>query len=293
VSPRLDVELDKESYSAGEVLKGSVLVTEGGGSRGLEAVLEYHEEVEDYHEVATSISSGTLNEGDLTAGSSFAFELPIPEDALPNYRSEHGELYWELDVLSDEAGRDTHERRRIEVKLGEGRPVVGAEEATVAPSGRVDRNDSIVSSRRRGRGERDFFHWLPHAFLAVGVALLLVGTVLLVRKVQFVTSAERATGTVIDVSREADSDGEVTFYPVVAFTTADGSRIQFKSSTGSSPASHSTGDRVEVLYDSDDPSDAELSGFVDLWLGPGIFLLLGVGFAAVPLLIFWFRSRSA
>ena len=33
-------------------------------------------------------------------------------------RSEHGELYWEIDVKSDEMGPDTHLRRRIEVVPG-------------------------------------------------------------------------------------------------------------------------------------------------------------------------------
>jgi hypothetical protein len=299
VSPQFEVELDKELYSAGEVVKGVVLVTEGGGSRGLKAVLEYKEEVEDYLEVATRISSGTLHSGDLTAGSSFQFELPLPEDALPNYRSEHGELYWELDVVSDEAGRDTHERRRIEVRPGERRPSEGLDEEGTPGRSRVDRADSTLGgrpstrSRKRGRSkrERSLVRWLPYAFLAGGVVLLIVGAALLVRQVQFVTAAERATGTVVAVSRETDSDGEVTFYPVVRFTTAHGKEIEFKSSTGSKPASHSTGDRVEVLYDPDDPSDAQLSGFLDLWLGPGVLLLLGACFVGVPLALFWI-SRS-
>jgi hypothetical protein len=77
----------------------------------------------------------------------------------------------------------------------------------------------------------------------------------------------------------------------VSFTTANGKEIQFKSSTGSNPALHSTGDRVEVLYDPDDPGDAELSGFFDLWLLPGVVLFIGAGFVVVPFVLFWI-SRS-
>jgi hypothetical protein len=291
VSPRFDVELDRPSYSPGEVVKGSVLVTEGGDSRGLEAVLEYKEEVADYLEVATSISSGTLHSGDLVAGSSFQFELPVPQDALPNYRSEHGELYWELDVLSDEAGRDTHERRRIEVRPGVGPGAGGSDRGMVEPAARVDRVRPAVSTRRRergrsrGLGRHDVLRWLPLVFSAVGVVLLVIGAVLLVRTVQFVTTAEHATGTVIDLSRETDSEGEALFYPVVRFSTADGEEIEFKSSTGSSPPSHSTGDSVEVLYDADDPNDARLSGFLDVWIEPAIFLFIGAGFVGVPLVL--------
>jgi hypothetical protein len=115
VSPRFDLQLDRERFAPGETVKGSVLVVEGGGSRSLGVSLTYNEKTEDFFDVVTSIETGTLHEGDLTAGTSFAFELSLPADALPNYKSEHGELYWELDAKSDEAGRDTHERRRIEV----------------------------------------------------------------------------------------------------------------------------------------------------------------------------------
>jgi hypothetical protein len=115
VSPRFQLQLDRERYAPGDTVKGTILVLEGGASRALEALLEYHEETADYSEVALSIPSGPLHEGELTSGTSFEFELGLPPDALPNYKSRHGELYWELDVKSDESGRDTHERRRIEI----------------------------------------------------------------------------------------------------------------------------------------------------------------------------------
>jgi hypothetical protein len=117
MSPRLQLQLDRERYRPGEAVKGSILVLEGGGSRSLEALLEYTEETADYREVSISIPTGPLHEGDLTTGTSFEFEVSVPANALPNYKSEHGELYWEIDAKSDEVGRDTHDRRRIEIEL--------------------------------------------------------------------------------------------------------------------------------------------------------------------------------
>jgi hypothetical protein len=75
MSPRFKLELDRERYTPGETIKGTILVREGGGSRALEAILEYKEETADYSEVAISIPSGPLHEGELTAGTSFEFEL--------------------------------------------------------------------------------------------------------------------------------------------------------------------------------------------------------------------------
>ena len=115
MSPSFELQLDRDSYRPGAGVAGTVVVVEGGRSRSLEVLLAYVEETDDYLEVATSISTGHLHEGDLDAGASFRFELALPPDALPNFTSRHGWLYWRLDVKSDEPGRDSHELRRIDV----------------------------------------------------------------------------------------------------------------------------------------------------------------------------------
>jgi hypothetical protein len=117
MSTRFQLELDRERYTPGATIRGSILVLEGGDSRSLEVLLEYNEQAEDgYSAVAARISTGPLHAGNLTTGMSFDFEFALPEDALPNYRSDHGALYWQLDVKCAEPGGDTHERRRIEVE---------------------------------------------------------------------------------------------------------------------------------------------------------------------------------
>lgn len=115
MSPELELRLDRERYAPGDSIRGTIHVLEGGRSRSVEALLNHNEKTEDYAAVATSVSSGPLQAGDLATGTSFEFELALPPDAFPNYRSEHCELYWELDIKSEELGPDTHRRRRIEV----------------------------------------------------------------------------------------------------------------------------------------------------------------------------------
>lgn len=124
--------------------------------------------------------------------------------------------------------------------------------------------------------------WIYRLFYAIGAVSLVVGVVLAVRTAQFVAGAERATGTVIDLKEDySSSNGHYTYYPIVRFTTADGREIQFTSSSGSSPASESPGDEVEVLYESDDPHDAQISGFFHVWLWPAVMLPLGAMFIII------------
>jgi hypothetical protein len=115
VSPAFDVRLERDEFSAGQEVKGSVFVTSGGEARRLEIALEFHERSPDYEEVPVRLES-VLHEGDLTAGSSFDFSLTLPADALPGYRSTHGELWWEVALKCDEPlGLDERVRRRIAV----------------------------------------------------------------------------------------------------------------------------------------------------------------------------------
>ena len=71
------------------------------------------------------------------------------------------------------------------------------------------------------------------------------------------------------------------------FVTANAETIEFVSSSGSSPASESPGDRVEVLYDPDDPYGAQLSGIFHVWLGPAVLAMVGAGFVASA----WYTRR--
>jgi hypothetical protein len=143
-----------------------------------------------------------------------------------------------------------------------------------------------VSSDRLERWAKSdrFARWAPRVGLAIAIGLLVAGAATFIHTLRFVQGAERATGTVIDLSEETDSEGDVTYHPVVRFTTAEGRTVEFVSSSGaSSRVSRSVGDRVEVLYDPDDPKDAQLSGFFDLWLFPIVFAAVGVAFSVFSL----------
>jgi hypothetical protein len=110
--------------------------------------------------------------------------------------------------------------------------------------------------------------WVWRVLYVVGAGCLAGGVVTAVQAARFVSRAEHGVGTVVGMSEKRDEEGSVTTAPIVRFTTADGRRIKFVSSTWSSPPSNSPGDRVEVLYEPGDPAGARLNGFFDLWLLP-------------------------
>lgn len=71
---------------------------------------------------------------------------------------------------------------------------------------------------------------------------------------------------------------EVSYYPVVEFTTQQGETIRFRGSTGSAVPDYEVGTPVEVLYDPRNPYGAQMADFSQLWLGPAV--VTGAGLIA-------------
>ena len=115
MSLALELTLDGPGYRAGDWVRGRVAVTEGGRSRALKVALQFRERTADYSAVARTEAIEPVHYGELAAGQSFDFAIQLPADALPNCSSDHGALYWEVEVKSDEPGFDTVLHRQIEV----------------------------------------------------------------------------------------------------------------------------------------------------------------------------------
>ncbi len=104
----------------------------------------------------------------------------------------------------------------------------------------------------------------------------------------------RAGGTVVELSRSRDSEGSVSFRPVVAFRDARGIEHQFVGSLGSNSSRHSIGETVGVIYDPDAPGRARIDGFMDRFFLPLMFGGIGSIFALVGagMLAAYFRRRK-
>ena len=123
---------------------------------------------------------------------------------------------------------------------------------------------------------------------AVTVILAVVCGVIVVRTQAFLADSSTASGQVIGlVSRQScdtDDDGHRTcttvYAPRVRFTTADGRQVVFVSGTASNPPSHQEGDRVDVRYRANDPTDARIDSTTDIWLSAIVTGGLALFFAA-------------
>ena len=112
---KLRIELEDDTFAPGDAVAGRVLVADGGGSRSLEVLLRFIEESPDYRTVARTVPGAVFHSGELQAKQAVDFSIELPADALPSAWSEHAELYWELELRSDEPGLDSRLCEVIEV----------------------------------------------------------------------------------------------------------------------------------------------------------------------------------
>ena len=118
-------------------------------------------------------------------------------------------------------------------------------------------------------------------FALAGMVLLGAGVMWWQNTRNFVQSAEHADGTVIEIVRSRDRDGNTMFSPVVEFTDHQGQRREYHSNTKSNPSFYSVGDKVQILYDRDRPDSAGINHWLDLYLGPLVLIVIGAGFLFV------------
>lgn len=135
-------------------------------------------------------------------------------------------------------------------------------------------------------------YWIPRIFAGVGFVLLLSASMVITSERRFVKSAVRTTGTVTDLDFSRDSDGGGAYFPIVAFTTANGEQQTFRSRSGRNPAAYRVGDRVDVLYPAGDPAGARTAGFFSLFIGSFVLSLLAGIFSSIGFIWLWLERRA-
>lgn len=122
-------------------------------------------------------------------------------------------------------------------------------------------------------------------FGGLGIAALTGGLSWGVKRLQLMQSGVTTTATVVDleksVSKDSDGHSSVSYYPIVKFIADDGKEYQAKGSTGGSHSEYSIGQQVEIIYSPENPYEAQLTDFVQFWLGPVVLTIAGIVMATL------------
>lgn len=126
---------------------------------------------------------------------------------------------------------------------------------------------------------------LATVFLTLGLSLAVAAGVCAAFVAHENSDDSHAEGTVIELVPSGRGSSP-RYRARVEFTTAAGTEVRFLSSVSSNPPPAQVGEHVDIRYDADNPRDAQINTYWQVWFLPTLlgivgapFLLAGAGFA--------------
>ncbi len=112
--------------------------------------------------------------------------------------------------------------------------------------------------------------WIAAVFPAI---LVLAGFGLLAEAINYTTEAGSTRGEVVHVSRHYGGEGGVSYTPTIRYRRDDGRIFEAETNMASSSYDYAIGERVDILYSYDDPTEVRIDAFFPLY-GPGLILVI-------------------
>lgn len=124
--------------------------------------------------------------------------------------------------------------------------------------------------------------------IPVGIGTLLLSIYLFLQTTAFISQATKTEGEIVamrrEVSVQSDHRQQIAYYPTFQFTTANGELVQVESHGGSDPSSSfQVGQKIEVLYDPQDPHHAKINDVMQLWFLFGFTFFFAFCLLFIPL----------
>ncbi|MUL47547.1 DUF3592 domain-containing protein [Mycobacterium sp. CBMA293] len=128
---------------------------------------------------------------------------------------------------------------------------------------------------------------LARVFLTLGVSLAIAAGFCAVFVAHDNTGDSHADGTVVELVPSGRGSSP-RYRARVEFTTEAGAQIRFLSPVSSNPPPANVGEHVDIRYDANNPHDAQINTYWQVWFLPTLigiisapFLLVGGGFGIV------------
>ncbi len=130
-----------------------------------------------------------------------------------------------------------------------------------------------------------FFRLFGSIFAGVGSIFVIAGIIIAVNTRSIAGKSISAQGTVIDLvkhtSKDSDGSSFTAYYPVIKFTANSGKPIEFEANSGSNPPTYTKGQKVEILYNPQEPESAKINTLSDFWILPAMFIGMGSVFVLI------------
>jgi hypothetical protein len=114
----------------------------------------------------------------------------------------------------------------------------------------------------------------------VGFILLLIALFIFFRTRSFIGRSLQAQATVTQMVYSSSSDGG-GYSPVFRFRTLEGQEVEVAENLSSNPPQFKVGQTIEVLYDPQNPHNARIKKWFNLYFVPLLLGFLGLIFSCI------------
>jgi hypothetical protein len=121
------------------------------------------------------------------------------------------------------------------------------------------------------------------AFVAIALLFVIFGVRSFVRRRAFLRRSTAAEGAVVRVEEHKDSEGDITYAPVVQFRTSEGTVHEIEPDISTGTPRHQVGQTLPVRYDPGEPEKARITTGLYNWFAPLLLWGIAVMCAAVGL----------
>lgn len=118
-------------------------------------------------------------------------------------------------------------------------------------------------------------------FGVVGFILTALAVFFLVRTRSFMENAQQAEGTVVNMVYSHSSEGGGGYSAVYRFRTITGQEVEVRDNLSSNPPQFKVGQTIDVLYDSENPQNARIKKWFNLYFLPMLLGFLGILFGCI------------
>ena len=126
---------------------------------------------------------------------------------------------------------------------------------------------------------------LPSKLLwLIGGMMMFIGMGMIGNTVLFVSNSLTTKGRVVALHWQYVTGSDAS-RPVIEFVSEKENTIRFSPNISSNPPMYDIGEIVEVIYDPQNPQNANIDQFLILWLSPLTIFLVGVGMVTLGVVI--------
>jgi len=128
-------------------------------------------------------------------------------------------------------------------------------------------------------------------FCGMCVLMMLAGAMFAIYRWSYLKRATTTKATITNLIERENDDGDTLFAPEYVFTDQNNNSIKITSSTASFPPPGKIGDKIEVLYDPDNPQHSIQNDFFSIWGLPVILAVLSTFYFFIFAAVVYFTGR--